>query len=452
VAEEQQPITRDDVAGEKYSSRLTRYVGGAPYLVSRFGRIENPDPIMQQLRMGTWYSLVFIRQMLLDEAILGGIIDQWVSAVNATDITFEAGDSNSEISKQMALDATRFWNDVPDTPLILAKQLYCRAFGYYPIDKVYGQHEATGLLGAVGLYDMPPWHVDFDIDGNEIYAPFGGGVLAGVRIPTGKLMIARWGSNYTPRGESDAVPLFPNVWRMKTVRKLGLQALEILNRPIPWVKYPEGWDEAQVDELEADMIAKYKFAVLTPSAEATDVEVDFPMNAVAASGAAGRSELEVVASEVRTIYIKWLGAPQSQNEQNGSMAKEVVRKEIADDKTPPAVQLRDKWIQKGWLDDLGYLNWPNQPRQLWPICRSDSGDQSGIDGNTAEQVWRVLARLALQQITRVAATESLVLMGVRRAKALLMVQSTVDESGQLQVTAQSVASGVSQTPQAAAAA
>lgn len=428
---DEQEVSRDQVERGAHSKRVYGPAAAWPTF-TRFGSIENPDPVMRS--RGTWRSLPFIRMLFDQEPILGAIVDQWVAQVNAIDLVFKPGDPNSDISVQMAKDAMRSWKEIEDSPIILDKLLYCRGYGYTPIEKVFGQFQTTGLLGAIALHDVPPWHVTWGPDDTPYFTRGGAGGFGvlGEPIPPGKMMFSRWGSRYTAAGESVVMECYPSLWRMRVVRKLGLQALEILNRPIPWVKYPTGWDDDEIDKLEQQMTEKYKFCVMTP-ANVMDVEVDWPTLNVAASGGAGRSEMDVINAEVRTLYIKWLGTPQTQNEQNASRGLESVRKEIRDDKTPPASQLRDGWIQRGWLNDLGSLNWTSQPRQIWPICESDTTEvaQIGMTGPQMMQVVDILSRLAMQQMTQTAALEALTLAGAPRPRASLMVQSTVDERAAL---------------------
>jgi len=432
---EQTELTRGTVENRSFSER--QYIPApAGVLLSRsIGRIENPYELERYA--GRWEQTAVVRRMFRQVTPLGGICNQWVNAVSKIDLVVKPGDPNDETSGRMADDARRFVRNLDDLQLVAEKMLMSKYYGYYPIEPVYGVCPVTDLLGPTKLFTLPPWHVSFDPAGKAFYGKYEGqpGTDA---IPDGKLIVARFGSNHTPYGESVLMPdCLMSIWRIHVLTKLGLQAMEVLNRPIPWVKYPAEWEEDDIDELEERMIAKYKFCIMTPWS-GRDVEVEFPTGAITASGGVGRSEFDRVNDEIRYLYIRIVGTPQTQNEQNASRGLETTRREIAQDQTPTGAQMRDRWLTRGILDPIGYLNWPNQPRKLWPVFDSDASEvaNQGINGAQAQQLINALSMLALRQMTPTAAIEAICAIGVPRPKAVVMVQSTVDERDTLQAPVQ----------------
>jgi hypothetical protein len=202
-----------------------------------------------------------------------------------------------------------------------------------------------------------------------------------------------------------------------------MHSIEVLGRPIPWIEVGDQLQGEEFDAFEAGIAAQYKYYVITRTPNATQ-STSFPNAAVLANSAAGKSELDFIRYHDGLVQRKIHGTQQTQDKTSGSRGLEEVRNSIADDKTPPAAQNRDQVWTSGALEHIGEVNWPNQPRAIWPVMDSDV--DCGKDRLTGPQVIAALAiaeKLRLRQITAMFAVELLVRQDIDRQKAEKMVDS-----------------------------
>lgn len=342
------------------------------YLSSFGGMIENPDEVISTMGV-TWEGLAFYERMLRQFSTLYAACQQRIDRVPERRIV--AGDPSSETSTAMARDAQRLWQLLPNREIIQRKLLMGMFMGFAPVEKVYGRDATTGLLGPISLYDQPARNFKFDEEGNAYF--LGRLSLAqGELVKPHQMMFFRWGSSWTPYGDGELKYVYVATWMIQTIMDFGLQALEELGRPIPMYRVPSTMGSDERGELEQSVASRHKYYVIVPSS-GPEVTVEFPGLNVAAGGAAGRAEFEAIRYLDGWIQRAILGTQQTQDRAGGSRALEEVRTSIVDDKTRQASDTLDICLTSQWLSDFGALNWPDQPRELWP--RFDSEPTPGED-------------------------------------------------------------------------
>lgn len=400
-----------------------------PYAVWN-GRLQNPDSVLRQF--GTWYGLAFYRLMLQQNLSLAADAQQWIDRINAIDRAIKPGDPDDDVSNQLADDVRSWWARVPNKKIVCEKILQCRLYGFTAIGKAgWRKDDATGLTAPFDLYDIPSWNIKFGPNGEE-YLLTQRNMWMGDPIPPRSVMYARWGSIFTPYGESDLKDIYLSCWYIQNVQEMMLASIEVLGKPIPWIEVSDALQGQEFDDFEAGIAKQYKYYVITRTPNAR-TSTSFPNLNVLAAGGAGRSELEFIRYHSGLISRRVLGTQQTQDRTGGSRALEDTRMEIAHDKTPPGSQLLDETLTIGLLDDIGAVNYPDIPRTLWPRFDSDAGDvgKDRVTGPQIVAVQSVADQLRMNQITDTWAIETLVMAGYDRAKAEYMVESMTDPAAKL---------------------
>lgn len=409
-----------------------------------FGRLENRDEVLKQF--GTWEGLAFYERMFRQFPTLFGVCSLWADHTNAIDRAIKPGDPNDETSKQMAADMRRLYRKIRDVHILNKKMLMGRFFGFAATGKAdWRKDDETGLLAPAILYDIPQKYIKFGPDWEEYVLtelnPYG------YPIPPRTVFYYRWGSTFTPYGEGDLKYCYLPTWYIQNARQFGMQALEILGRPIPWVEVPDTIIGEEYDKLEKGIKAQYKYYVMTRTTSPR-MTVTFPSQNVLANGQAGGSELEYIRYHYGEIYICILGTQMTQDKTGGSRALESTRMDVISDKTPPGSQALDQAWTLGWANDIGEVNWPNQPRQLWPLFDSDTSqvNQSAGDAKTMSAAQDVMIKFAANQITQAAALRLLMLAGIPESWANDMVNSTEEEADSLAPVQQQTPTPADQPP------
>lgn len=382
------------------------------------GRIENPDAVLKSF--GSWEGLAFYARMARQYPFLVGICMQWISRINAIDRAVKPGDANDPTSVEMARDVRKLYARIRGKEILNQKFLWGRYYGIAPAEQVWSKDDRTGLLAPLDIYDLPPWAFKFGPDG-EVYlltakSPTKGELQADADR---KFLFFRWGSLYTPYGEGDFRYAYLPTWYIQQVLRFGLQAIERYGRPIPWYRYWRNRPTEEVTAIKASLKAQFGFYAATPQ-EAQQESLEFPALSVVANGTAGRAEIEFVRFMEGWCYVALLGTQQTQDKVGGSRALEDTRREISNDQTPPGSQALDALWTK-WADQIGEVNWPNQPRELWPVFESDDdSDNTNINLSAVTDLGRALVAKYLPAAW---VEHELVLAGASEQRAHEMVNS-----------------------------
>jgi hypothetical protein len=393
------------------------------------GRLENPDQVLRQF--GTWEGLAFYDRIFRQFPTVAGVFHLWADHANRIDPVIKAGAPEEGKSREIADKVRSLYRRLPDTHILNKKMLLNgRGFGFAPIGKAdWRKDEETGLLAPHDLYDIPPWCIKFGPEGQEYVVTEMSSL--GNPIPKRTVFHLRWGTRWTPYGEADTRDIYMATWYIQTIRQMGAQAVEIFGRPIPWVEVPDRVVGDEFVQFEAGLSAQYKYYVITRT-PAEKYSVTFPSQAVVASGAAGRSEMEWVRFFYGEVYIRILGVQLTQDKTGGSRALEEVRGDFIDDKTPPAVQARDQAWTLGYAHDICEVNYPSVKRELWPQFSSDTATVPALEGAQISAILNVGTMLALKQMTPTYAEKTLVASGIPQEWAKDMVDSTVEERENLE--------------------
>lgn len=371
--------------------------------------------------------------MMRQFGFLGGPINQRIDPVVALERQIVAGDPDNAVSVQMMKDARRWWADVRDKELILRKLLMGQFIGFGPVEKVFGVHGSTGLIAPTELYDLPAQNVRFDVDEKPLLRTETN--WRGIPVPDRKLLMFRWGSNWTPYGEGELQDVYMATWYMQTILDFGMEALEQLGRPIPLALIPRNYKKEERDDFIKDVEGQYRF-FLTAKTDESKPSLEFAGQSAAAGGNAGRSENEWLRYIENWVYVRLLNTAQTQDRGGSGNGKlEEQRSNIKSDKTTLASSALDQCLT-ALLEDVGELNWANQPRELWPRFKSNVEDvkQGGLTGVQLQQVNNAMLQLAARQITATVAEKICVSAGMPRSEAAEMVASTLKERDQLVTT------------------
>jgi hypothetical protein len=431
VATPDEAITRERAKRPAYNRRQFSLSQLTSNLVLS-GHVENPDEIIKTFGGAEGLKIYF--RMMRQFAFLGGPISQRIDPVIAIERNIVPGDGNVDLSVQMAEDARRWWQSVRNKEIIQRKLLLAQFVGFYPIEKVFGTHEATGLLAPIGengrgdgLFDVPPQNVRFTKEGAPLI--FTDRLYRGMPVEPRKLFFGTWGTTSTPYGEGELKDVYLATWYMQIITDLAMKAVEQLGRPIPVVFVPRATTTApEMDEIEESVADQFDFYLTLPTDEAI-TRVDFPNISVAAGGAAGRAEQEWLRYLETWVWNRLLNTSQTQDrggQGNGKL--EETRREVKHPKIAIASDALDDWLTEGCLEDIGELNWPNQPRELWPRFKSDTTEVSseGLTGIAAATADKQLLRLVARQITETQAEEILTGLGFPRSRAAKMVAAAVE--------------------------
>jgi hypothetical protein len=390
------------------------------------GRLVNRDPVL--LQFGSWEGLAFYDRMFRQFPTLAGVAHLWADRISAIESTIKAGDPDVGASRELAAKMKRLYRKIPDLGILNKKMAMGRFFGFAATGKAdWRIDDETGFVVPHDLYDIPQWYLKFGPNGEEYrvtpHSPLGD------PIAPGSIFYYRWGSRFTPYGEADLRDCYLPTWYIQQIRQFGMQALEILGRPIPWVEVPEMIVGEEYDKLEAGLKAQYKYYVITRTS-ASRKTVTFPTANILANGSAGKAELDYIRYLYGEVYIRILGVQFTQDRTGGSRALESSRIGLVDDKTPPGLNARDQAWTSGWSDHICNVNAPSTPSALYPYFDSDAV-QPQIDGRAMAQVIEIGVKLAANEITDTFAERALTAAGLPFDWAHDMVQSTVEARGKL---------------------
>lgn len=395
----------------------------------RGGYVENPDTVSKQFGAHGGIK-VYLRMMREDPSILAPV-SQRIDPVIEAERQIIPGDANDDMSVAMAAEQTRVFRDIKSKEMVQRHALMGQFLGHGPVEKVYGIHEATGLIAPVGengdghgLFIIPVENLKYGPNGEELVVT--SRHFRGMLVPPGKLMIFRWGTNATPYGEGEFQYIYLATWYKKIIVDYGMKALELLGRPIPVLYVPRSAPNSKlVDEAEKAIASQFDFYVMLPTDEKKP-HTELLGGNVAASGSAGRAEQEWARYFDNAIWNGLVNTSQTQDrggQGNGKLEEQ--RAVVKSGKVAAASDALDSWWTEGFCDDISQRNWGNQPRQLWPRCKSDITEVSlqGLTGSAASTADTVLRRYIAKQCTAEHVEEVVTGLGLPRSRVLRVIES-----------------------------
>lgn len=390
------------------------------------GRVTNPD---MTLRSHSWDGICLYDRMERQFPTYAGVCNLWADKVCANDLAIKPGDPDVGRSREMADFTRKLYRKLADKHIVNKKAAKGRFYGFAATGKAGWKVDAeTGLNAPHDLYDIPQKYIDFKEDGTALAKSERN--PTGVPIPDDAVMFLRWGSRFTPWGEADAQFCYLPLWYVQQCRQFGMQGLEILGRPIPWVEIPDTVQGEEYDTLEAGLKAQYKYYVITRTSS-NRTTVTFPSMNILANGNAGRSEMEYVRYFYGEVYIYILGVQMTQDKTGGSRALEDTRVSVIEDKTPPGVQALAQMWQRGYSDHIWTVNAPNEPRELYPVWEP-AVSASFADAQLLAQVVTIAKDLAAGLIPSKGAARMLQAAGLPDEWVSDMIEATEDERESLE--------------------
>ena len=338
-----------------------------------FGRTQIPDPTLEKFGGGRGFELYYeVRRQITE---LSGILGQLVDGALKRRVVVVAGDPSVSRSVEIADEMRRVWEDIPYKSVTMQAALDTLiTCGFAPIELVWGRDESTGIVAPIGevrddgtrgpgLIDRPAQNIVFDEAGNprflSVLDPF-----LGEPIEPLKFIFLQCGTMNTQYGKAMSMDLYSGAWFYQQVRQMMLDAVEKYGRPIPHVLIPRGTDPGEMAEID-DFYTK-KFGTYTRAmTDETAVEVQYPSMPMAASGSAGRSEIEVLKFLQGTMYICALRTRQTQGESNASRSLETVRDARTDAAAVLYSDILCEGLQGGWMRPTMQINYPSDDPKLW---------------------------------------------------------------------------------------
>ena len=399
------------------------------------GRLAHPSDVIRQ-RAG-WRRTKFYRVMLEQNLRLSSDCAQWEDRVNANDLLIRPGDPDEEISRQMARDAKSYVERLPNIHAINTWMVRPRWYGFTSFGVAgWRKDDATGLLLPFDIYNIDPWLWEFGPN-FEPYLITQNGFVSSRFDASGRpweesVFFCRWGSNYTGYGQSDLDDVYLDCWTIEKVTEILLESIQRLSQPIVWIEVGsafEGKEEKEFDEFEAGVKRQYgEHYVILKTPDAPN-NVTIPNLNVLANSAVGGSELGYLRYLDGRIQSRIHGTQQTQDQTSGSRSLETERLGVAGDKTPPGLQVRDQGWNLGVLARIGAVNYPNQPRQLWPVADCAAADAERLTGPQIIALRAVEEDIRLNNTTPEWAMATLELAGFRSRRAEKMVESMFSKFG-----------------------
>jgi hypothetical protein len=307
-------------------------------LTAYFGRLNNPDPTLAKFGGGQGFELFYNLRRQITE--LGGIVGQLVDDVLKRRPRIVPGDGSNKDSVAVADQVRRLWDDIPRKAVVLRKTVDTLiTCGFAPMELVWSRDPSSRIVAPLGmrrpdgsrgpgLIDRPAQNFILDIDQQWRFLstldPFNGEAIEPL-----KFIFLVAGSSNTEHGESAFTDLYSAAWFYQQIRQMMLDAVEKYGRPVPHVLIPRTMRPEDI--AREDQFYTEKFGCYTRDFHDGDkVIVDYPTMPLAAAGAAGKSEIEVLKFLQSTMYIHLLRTPQTQDATGGSRALETTRNAIKD--------------------------------------------------------------------------------------------------------------------------
>lgn len=383
-----------------------------------WGRVPHPDPTIQK---HGWDGICLLDRMERQHPVYAAVCNLWADKVCANDLNIKPGDASEGKSRWLADAIRKLYQSLPGKHIVNKKAAKGRFYGFTILGKAdWRIDEETGLYAPHDVYDIPWKYIDFDADGNA-YAKTELSWSLGVPIPNEAIMRFGWGSRFTPWGEPDGAFCYLPLWYAQRVRQFGMNVMEILTHPMPWVDVPVAIQGENFDKLEAGFAAKYQFYVITRTTDSRTTTT-FPTLNLLSSGNVGKSENEWLRYYYGEVYQYVLGVQLTQDKTGGSRALEDSRIEIIADKTPPGLQALGQMWQEGFSNQICDINFPSWPKSWRPKWEPEIVGDS-LDGFRLTKAIDALLLFGQKRLTDVVATNIVASAGVPMQWAVSMVDS-----------------------------
>jgi len=395
-----------------------------------FGRVQNPDDNLA--KFGTADGLALYATMRKQNAYLSGLVERRIDNAASIERQIIAGDTNSQVSQDMARDLRRWWARLPQKDTLCRELLGGFFTGIAPAEVVWpddgSRDPYSNLLAPIAINGIPPEAMVYGPNNEEYFrtdfAP------QGIPVEPGRIVTFRWGSTWTQYGKGEGRDCYMPYWYIQTCLEFGLQAVEEFGRPMPIGYYPSTWGQQKIDDFEASISADHEIYMLVPWDEPKP-EVKLLSENIATQGGAARSEFAFIQQMERWLDVRLTGSQQAGA--SGARAGVEALSGITDNKTPAMSDTLDETLTLGVADAISYRNWPQQPRQLWPRFQSDTTEisEDRLNGIQAETAERQILRVIANQIPSDVAIEIITGVGIPRTRAERMVTSAIKERPKL---------------------
>lgn len=334
-------------------------------------------------------GLGFYRRIRRQVPYVAGLFKLRIDAACALPVAWVAGDEDDAGSRLLRDIVADAWNAMPDSAAAERKMLLCIADGIGVGELVWGQHVANVRLPEApdaqpgnpleqaissGMESIPcllpriidrqPQFFGFDAEGRLVFLGTTGRDHRA--LDPLQYIVSRYGSADV-WGDGEMREAYADVWKLDTIDKMALRALEKQGYPLLRVLVPEAWDADKVRQVRTSIAATYPNYVVIPFGDRYEEQL------VSESGAPtflGADQIARINKLQETLSISILGVAFS-NGQSGSYARDQVRNELRFEKTSADASARDS-IRTDWARKFCAVNFPSVPTALWPRSVTDS--------------------------------------------------------------------------------
>ena len=360
----------------------------------------NPDEVL--LLHGSGEGLGFYRRIRRQVPYVAGLFKLRIDSVMALPHNWVAGDPDDDESVAVRDAIADAWANLDDRDAALRKLLICIADGVAFAELVWSLHEVTVKPKPKAAPKLPPPvpglqppdvsdeqqapvvppvlrvallvpqiidrrtdHFFFDAAGGVHFkvlgSPFNNAPLDPLQVIT-----ARYGSAEL-WGDGEMRECYTDIWKIDTIDKMALRALEKQGYPLLKVTVPESWDADRVAAMKISIQASYPNYIVLPFGD--KIDFSFPDQGVMVTYL-GRDQLERIVKLQDTISIAILGVSFSTSDK-GSRARDQVRNELRFEKTSTDAGSYDA-IAQDWCGKCCQVNYPSLPDYLRPRMMTDA--------------------------------------------------------------------------------
>lgn len=359
--------------------------------------MPNPDEVIAT-EADPEEGLGFYRRIRRQVPFVAGLFKLRIDACCALPVSWIAGDEDDPGSRLLRDIVSDAWDKMPDATAAERKLLLAIADGIAIGELVWGPHVAHVRLPELPAADDPeaddveprnvlelalssrmasipclvpriidrrPEYFAFDTQGRLHFVGAGGRDERRLLDPL-QYIVARYGSAEL-HGDGEMREAYPDVWKLDTIDKMALRALEKQGFPLLRVLVPETWDADRVRQVRNSIGATYPNFVVIPFGDRYEEKI------ISEDGAPtflGSDQIARINKLQETLSISILGVSFS-NGEAGSFARDQVRNELRFEKTAADAATRDA-IRTEWARKFCSVNFPSIPEALWPRSVTDS--------------------------------------------------------------------------------